>query len=128
MASKESELWHQFSDNLPPVCHCFRIENTLERGTPDVSLTVNGKQYWIELKVQVTNKILIRKEQNVWHFRHQLSGGKSFVFSKILRHNYFVIHSSPFQTKMHNDTYQEITSNGWIFFTIEEAMSFLTIL
>jgi hypothetical protein len=85
----ESGMWGRvrraFLKNDP-----VRIENRIEKGTPDVNLA-GGE--WIELKwkrrkPKNPNKIFqldheFTQEQRVWHIRRHHAGGKTFVLIKV---------------------------------------------
>lgn len=47
-----------------------RIETSTALGVPDVNVCrLDGQECWIELKVPVQNKIVLRKEQYAWGMR-----------------------------------------------------------
>ena len=51
----------------PLDAHTQAIENTIDRGTPDLNICWAGIELWIELKRSLTaNRVIIRKEQYAW--------------------------------------------------------------
>jgi hypothetical protein len=68
-----------------------RVENSVCEGMPDLELCYQGKQAWIELKVQTLKTFepsklltslvdnLLRESQRVWHLRRVCNQGKVLV-------------------------------------------------
>ncbi len=95
--SRETDLWGAVKANLGGIGHFERIENAVGSGTPDVAYTFWRGAFqrtgWIELKVidhlPTEDGCLFvahfRKAQRVWHTRHALYHGKSFVLLYIKR-------------------------------------------
>lgn len=46
----EKAAYRAFRRALPPFARCDRIENVVCAGMPDVSLCLNGVEWWIEFK------------------------------------------------------------------------------
>ncbi len=109
----EAKFWNWLKPHLKG--HVQRIENSIERGTPDVNICHEGKEIWLELKVpKSSNCVDIRKEQRVWAVRRSLAGGKVFVLAR----NESGILSAwrmPVVTVTVNDTYQRICENPHFF-------------
>jgi hypothetical protein len=82
----EQKLWHDIRKFMPGCCE--RIENLVNDGTPDVSGSWSGVDYWIELKVCSNKKKLrdpaelCRPSQKVWHYRRIKEGARIFVIVK----------------------------------------------
>jgi hypothetical protein len=51
-------------------------------GMPDTNTCYNGIEIWVELKVFVSGRTLIRPEQNAWLYRRHHAGGRVFVVSQ----------------------------------------------
>ena len=62
--------------------HYVRIENTLARGTPDVSYTVNAHHHWLELKVYEDGLVKVRPEQLVFAERQKRVMGTYWVLAE----------------------------------------------
>lgn len=76
----EQSFWNYIRPQL--LGHVVRVENTLERGMPDVNICYEGLELWIELKASVSHEqVKIRKEQRVWAIRRNMEGGKIYVLS-----------------------------------------------
>ncbi len=52
-----------------------RIENTFDRGIPDMNICFEGCELWIEMKSVKANKVSLRAEQMAWHARRIKHGG-----------------------------------------------------
>jgi hypothetical protein len=106
----ESKLWNKVKQALPKEGFAQRIENTLERGTPDLHYFLNGSDYWIELKA--SNGLLVRKEQVVWHLKRNVCGGKSYIIFHHTKDDLYYCFVSPFEFEKHDDTYQHLVLCG----------------
>lgn len=76
----EVVFWNWMKPKL--VGHAMRVENILERGTPDVNWAANGKEIWMELKVDDGKGTLLRKEQWVWMVLRMRQGIDVLIVSK----------------------------------------------
>lgn len=70
--------------------HMSRVENAVGTGMADVEGCLEGSQFWLELKCEARpkdpkTKIVPRfePEQEPWHRRRRLSGGRAFVLFQI---------------------------------------------
>ncbi len=106
----ESKLWHALKDKIPTQAHVQRIENTIERGTPDLNIFYMGKDYWIELKIEENSKLYLRKEQAVWAARRHMSGGTSYVIARNMKYDTYTLHQSPFVVEPYNGIEVRIVS------------------
>ena len=98
---RESSLWKSFRKAL---VGCFtsvrisRIENEIERGTPDVHFTGDGFSCWVELKVgkepaRANSPVKLEHftmYQRQWLFDEIKAGGKAYLLLQIER-NYYLI-------------------------------------
>lgn len=75
----EQQFYRYMRDKFPG--HVQRIENTVGVGMPDLNLCHNGREVWIELKVFVDDKVLLRKEQHAWMSTRAKNGGDCYVFA-----------------------------------------------
>ena len=89
---KESGLYQRLRKRILtafPTARIDRVENGLVDGMPDVSLCINGKDVWMELKyvedwpardtTQVLGRRGLRPEQINWHIRQHVAGGVSLI-------------------------------------------------
>jgi len=73
---RESSLWRQIKKNLPQV-DWQRIESGgTAQGIPDVNGCWNGREVWLELKVEGNT---LSKWQKQWAKRRRKAGGRVFV-------------------------------------------------
>lgn len=56
-----------------------RVENVCAPGMADTSMTVDGADVWVELKVRRRGHVKVEAQQPTWHARHAEAGGASFV-------------------------------------------------
>ena len=60
--------------------HVSHIEAHISvAGIPDLNLSKNGRDIWLELKVVKANGVKMRPTQKRWHRERHESGGKSWV-------------------------------------------------
>jgi hypothetical protein len=59
-----------------------RVENLCSPGMADTSMTVDGFDVWVELKLRRRGHVKVQKQQPTWHQRHAEAGGVSFVLVK----------------------------------------------
>ena len=84
----EKKFWKEIKNKTSNV-NWTRIESWASPGVPDLfgvfkDLTTNkGVQFWIELKCNKLQKVIISSKQIAWHYAHTKHGGVSFVFVKI---------------------------------------------
>jgi hypothetical protein len=84
----EKKFWKEIKNKTPNV-NWTRIESWSSPGVPDLfgvfkDLKTNkGFQFWIELKCNKLQKVIISSKQIAWHYAHAKHGGVSFVFVKI---------------------------------------------
>jgi len=81
----EANFWKSLRDNLPKNCHATRIESKHGGGIPDVHLVWAGISFWLELKVEKTNKVNLRPHQIAWNARHWACGGLNFYLVRALK-------------------------------------------
>ena len=84
----EKKFWQEIKNKTPNV-NWTRIESWASPGVPDLfgvfkDLNTNkGVQFWIELKCNKLQKVIISPKQIAWHYAHTKHGGISFIFVKI---------------------------------------------
>ena len=84
----EKKFWKEIKNKTPNV-NWTRIESWVSPGVPDLfgvfkDLKTNkGFQFWLELKCNKLQKVIISSKQIAWHYAHAKHGGVSFVFVKI---------------------------------------------
>ena len=84
----EKKFWKEIKNKTPNV-NWTRIESWSSPGVPDLfgvfkDLKTNkGFQFWLELKCNKLQKVIISSKQIAWHYAHAKHGGVSFVFVKI---------------------------------------------
>lgn len=75
----ESKLWKQLKQNTEKKVFWTRIESWSLPGVPDLHGIMEGKPFWIELKVHKLKKInslLLSPHQKLWQIRYTLEKGK----------------------------------------------------
>ena len=78
----ETQMYHRIKtwfEGGRRKAHYTRIENIVSSGVPDVVLCSEGKDCWIEAKVQAASRPHIRKTQHAWMYSHRLVGGIACV-------------------------------------------------
>lgn len=93
LSTREASLWKWLKDgtrHLFPDLDLRRVENVVERGTPDVEGCWEGRQFWIELKCvgfprYVDERIGVRFEpaQLPWLRRRARAGGACHVLVQV---------------------------------------------
>ena len=81
----ESNFWKNLRDKQPKNCHATRIESKHGGGIPDCHLVWAGISFWLELKVEKTNKVNLRPHQIAWNARHWACGGLNFYLVRALK-------------------------------------------
>ncbi len=76
---KPEQSFHNWvKDHIPG--HHQRIESIAgSSGIPDLSVCYKGSETWLELKVPVEGKVILRKEQYAWGLRRAVNGGSVWV-------------------------------------------------
>lgn len=78
----EQKFYQWFRKQLPINADCCRIETSTMGGMPDTNICWMGQEIWVELKVFVGGRTLIRPEQNAWMCRRAAAGGKIFLMAR----------------------------------------------
>lgn len=95
----EANLWSYVRRNLGPYGRLKRIENRIDKGTPDVAYTIKGVSGWIELKhvplapARATTTIKIphlTMEQVLWLNDERDAGGRAWCLLQVER-KYFLL-------------------------------------
>jgi hypothetical protein len=61
-----------------------RVENTVGPGTPDFCYCHMNRVIWVETKIFVRGKVLLRKEQYAWGMRWGRAGAPVFIIAQFL--------------------------------------------
>jgi hypothetical protein len=61
--------------------HFTRIENSTIGGVPDIHVCWQGTSIWIESKVLVDGRVLLRPAQHAWGFKYSANGGLAYVIA-----------------------------------------------
>jgi hypothetical protein len=80
MKNTEKLFWQWLHENLPG--HHQRIENAIDRGTPDANICYGGKDIWLELKCAPFSNVQMSSEQRVWAMRRVINGGNVILLSR----------------------------------------------
>ena len=79
----EAKLWQDVRKGLKDA-HLVRIESRIGLGIPDVNGCINGKDFWLELKVIKGNSLRLSKFQKAWIYERLRVGGNVFVLARTL--------------------------------------------
>jgi hypothetical protein len=103
---RETALWGWLRDSLQSITvpkHIQRIEDSTKSGTPDVEGCIEGRNFWIELKVayeQVRSPVVRVKttdKQVYFAYRRTKVGGLSWYLIRVGKHphrSHYLIHGS----------------------------------
>lgn len=86
----EKKLWNRVRKYLPGIAE--RVENILDKGTPDVHGECHAGGYWVELKAPLTVSEpedpadLLDPFQRAWFVRRLRYGARLFVIAQFKRH------------------------------------------
>ena len=83
----ETLVCRKLIDTLSMICvseqlshHFVRIESNLtQQGIPDINGCINGREFWIEVKVDENE---LSPMQISWHRQREQAGGLVFVITK----------------------------------------------
>ena len=75
----ETEFRIAFIKQLRHVLDHTIIETNTSRGVPDMNLCYEGVDAWLELKLFVGGRVLLRPEQYAWGTRRAFHKGRAFV-------------------------------------------------
>jgi hypothetical protein len=75
----ESDFRKWFIAQLRHDVDIVQIESTVSRGVPDLNLCHQGIECWVELKLFVGGRVLLRPEQYAWGTRRHHHGGRVFI-------------------------------------------------
>jgi penicillin-binding protein-related factor A (putative recombinase) len=87
----EKSLWQTIRREMGHMGHLVRVENTVERGTPDVNGCIMGIEFWLELKEMpkwTRGNFLIPHytlHQRHWLRARGLARGRAFLFLRVVR-------------------------------------------
>ena len=73
----EKTLWKHLKDHLSG--HWTRIENGVGPGIPDSEGCYEGKQVWLELKIDQGGYIEFELAEHAWIFNRVMQGGRVFI-------------------------------------------------
>jgi len=80
---------------------------------------------WVELKMVITQGVLLRKEQFAWHTIRAFRGGKVFVIAKYPDRNLFLVWKTPYKVEEYNEKYLRIISQPHTFTIYNDMINFL---
>ena len=78
IVTKEQKFYQWFRDQCSGM-DVMRVENTTMGGVPDVNICSHGQEIWVELKVYVGGRVLIRPDQFAWGHRRAFHKGNCFI-------------------------------------------------
>jgi len=84
----EKKFWQEIKNKMSNV-NWTRIESWASPGVPDLFGVFKGLdnkkgiQFWVELKCNKLQKVIISPKQIAWHYAHTKHGGVSYIFVKI---------------------------------------------
>ena len=80
----EAQFWSTLKRSLPKHWFVNRIENRMGGGVPDLYICIDGKSFWLELKVTKSHRVNVSPNQIAWHYSFNRSQGASFFLVKTL--------------------------------------------
>lgn len=87
----EKDMWRALYSSAGAYAHMTRVENAASFGMPDVNVAYEGEEFWLELKIAVSQRIKIRQTQLAWIIkRNQFT---SNIFFLVYHDNaYYIYH------------------------------------
>jgi hypothetical protein len=85
----ESDFKKWFVAQFKKDCDITPIETSTSRGVPDLNLCRQGVEIWVELKLFVSGRVLLRPEQYAWGLRRHHHGGRVFI---VALHSSGIVH------------------------------------
>lgn len=80
MKSSEANFWGMISRGTKKLGVGWeRIENSCGLGTPDLQGCYDGKDIWVELKVEKRGRVLVSPEQVLFMKRREAHGGRAWI-------------------------------------------------
>lgn len=119
----EQKFYQWFRKQLPITADCCRVETSTMGGMPDVNVCLDGIETWVELKVYISGRVLIRPEQNAWIARRTAAGGKACVLAKHPTCYHGWVGSELYVTP--HGKYLQITSSPCIMSSTADILNFL---
>ena len=80
-AKPESKLWKALRDGITDI-HWVRIESWSSVGVPDVNGCAEFGEFWIELKIIKSKRVVLSPHQIAWHITRSRHGGRSFILAR----------------------------------------------
>ena len=77
----ESRLWKSLRDGVTGI-HWVRIESWASPGVPDVNGCGDFGEFWIELKVTKSNRVVLSPHQISWHLTRARHSGRSYILAR----------------------------------------------
>lgn len=78
-------LWEPLRDNfkkIAPEIHLQRIENSVGNGVPDTNGCLEGRDFWLELKIAKGNRVELTPLQAAWLQTRAKAQGRAFVVAR----------------------------------------------
>jgi len=77
----ESRLWKALRDGVTGI-HWVRVESWASPGVPDVNGCGDFGEFWIELKVTKSNRVVLSPHQISWHLTRARYSGRSYILTR----------------------------------------------
>lgn len=103
----EKQFTHKFMAAV--TGHKTRIENAVSFGMPDLLITIDGIDVFVEMKVAHDGKILTRATQYSWHAKRYVNKAAAFILA--LDGAVLKLWSYPFAVVVHAEKVLQITSS-----------------
>ena len=122
---KESSVRTTIKTKLSEWADVSPIENSAGTGMPDVNVSFNGKDYWLELKYReeapkrtatAVLKGYLRPQQKVWMKKRLSKGSRNIYLFARVEDEYFLIHIDKEEVIENLDSWsldQLYTHSGW---------------
>jgi hypothetical protein len=107
--TQEQKLNKFIRDSILFNSDCLRIES-MSSGMPDINACMTGLEVWIESKVFVTGRVLLRPEQYAWGHRRATHGGRVYVVAWHTKQNTLFLWRYPGVDCIQHGKYLQIIS------------------
>jgi len=124
----EQKLNAWIREQLRDTCDVVRVENTIGGGMPDLNICYQGREVWVESKVLVLGRVLIRKEQFAWGIRRSSHGGRVMVLAWHVCANTLYGWTYPRVNVKEHGKYLEITNDTAIYGFCDKSFPLKTFL
>lgn len=112
--SSERALWGAVKGHMAPYMRLVRVENKVEKGTPDVYWRARGQSGWLELKHEAAWPMplapmkckSLKLEQVLWLEAEEQAGGKAFVLFQVAK-SYLLLRPSVVHRLYRGELYRD---------------------